>query len=423
MNAPGVRRVGDEFYYEWPESGLGLTLSRIRDHRGDLSGEIHVQSVNGKVDHVHRARLSLLSTQSRQGLVRFLQTRGTEEINWQDVIEQACEITIRKWREGAPIERLADIPDPPPHRDLIRGYLPAGETSVSFADGGSLKSTIAACVVGVAVASGHAVVPGLDPQITGPVLYLDWESSGTEHKARVSATCRQLGIPIPRDLLYQRQFKPLVDQDLWLRETVAELDVKVLFLDSLVPAVGGEPKDAAPIAALFNTLRSLGAGVTSHVIAHMSKAEAGREQGRARAYGSVFVENLARSVWELRVSEANSYEGSVTVGLYHRKANVGALKKPFGLEVAFDETGSPAAFTRVDVRDVADLADRLPLTQRIREALKSGRRSTAELVTMLNATDGAIRKAASRMDDVRGMGGSQGRGNASVWELRAWDER
>ena len=129
------------------------------------------------------------------------------------------------------------------------------------------------------------------------------------------------------------------------------------------------------------------------LLAHVSKASADAS-GPARAYGSVFVNNLARSAWELRRAREDDGADDLVVALHHRKVNRGKLHPPLGLRFCF----GPEA-VRVEASDLGDRPELLAGTSlgyRLRTALAHGARSTADLAEELDATVDTVRRTLNR---------------------------
>lgn len=161
------------------------------------------------------------------------------------------------------------------------------------------KSTLATALTASAM-TGSVFVPGLVPSGRRMGLYLDWESNKYEHGRRLQALCRGAGIEGVPPMLYRTNYRALADDISTFRREIAQQEVRFVVVDSAVPASGDDIKDTAAPRQLFNALRSLGDGVTRLVLAHMSKAEAEKENGRARVLGcySEDTEILTRSGWK-----------------------------------------------------------------------------------------------------------------------------
>ena len=178
---------------------------------------------------------------------------------------------------------------------------------------------------------------------------------------------------------------------------------------------GPEPETADAAVTTLLGLRSL--AVTVVCLAHVSKTSAD-SKGPARPFGSVYVQNLARSVIEARRSEVlDGDEPGFTLSLYHRKSNHGRLAGPSALRFAFDEAGA----LRV-TRGEADLAGGSVAVQ-VLDALRTGRSSPGELAEQLGANERTVKSALQRLDKAgkvtRLESVSGGRGHKSLWGLRS----
>ena len=111
------------------------------------------------------------------------------------------------------------------------------------------------------------------------------------------------------------------------------------------------------------------AGVTLLVVDHQGKTQAGERYQNKRSFGSVYKENLARSV--IQVEPGDRGEGLLTVKLRQTKHNFGSKAEPFGARLTFTEE-----IITVDARtlDAIDLAEEVVLNagDRVMLALKGG---------------------------------------------------
>ncbi len=422
MTRPDWRRDGDEFSYTWKETGVAIGLTAIREGRDGLMAEITVEAGEQTVkpDHLHWSSLNLSSTSARKTIASHLHSRY-ELADWPGMLEQACVITAREFRRGEPVVRLADEPvDRSQPRYLFEPFLPLGEPAVFFADGGSLKSLLALSIA-VCVATMHPLTGTrslLGPSRMEDVLFVDWETNASEQAERLQEVSAGLGVPVPRNIHYKRLYRSLPDEASTLRADVSRLGVGLVVVDSIAAACGDEPESAAVISRFFNSLRSLdrpGERLTKLVISHVSKAGADQKNGAARPFGSAFVQNYARSVWEIRRSDDGG-ENEVSIGLYHRKVNRGKLHKPMALTATFEE--QRVRWNQGELKADSDLAAHTSLSYHLREALKQGARDVSDLSEELGAQPDTVYKTLRRMSDVRQLEPGK-RGQSSVWGLKA----
>jgi len=162
-----------------------------------------------------------------------------------------------------------------------------------------------------------------------------------------------------------------------------------VIVDSLAPACGPEPETADAAVRTMAALRSF--GTTNLVLAHVSKATADAP-GPARPFGSVFVRNLARVLWEIR-RESDDADG-LRLACYQRKNNLGPVAPSFGLHCVFTEQA--ITLTALDLANAPDLLERATLWQRIVVALKTSDLTVEELALGLSAKATAVRKALER---------------------------
>ena len=419
MDKAIATREGDDFRFIW-ENDLHVVMRGVRESSGDLTAIVNVQYVNGSVESLMApSRLNLVAPQSRKSLAGLLAARRpmpemTAE-DWTYVIEHACGRTYTLWERGEPFVELSTLTLPPwDKRELVRGFVPRNDPLTIFADGGSGKSTYAAAIA-LSVMTGKEVLPGLPPLADGPILYLDWESNKNEHGHRLQGLARHLGLTLPERFYYRRNYRAFTDDLTAFRREVARLRPVLTIIDSAVPASGDDIKESASPRLLFNGLRALSEEMASLVLAHMSKAEAEKDQGRSRVMGSVMYENLSRSVWEGRPSALAPPDTLVT-GFYHRKMNGGRRRNPFALKVHYGEDELPRAFERVDLRAYRDLDDRRQEKDRLYDFLRYGPRTTKDIADALGMTTEGARKACRRLG-MEQIGGGRGAGNAAMWQL------
>jgi hypothetical protein len=315
-----------------------IRVTRIKRSSSELHGDLRISTnIAGikTIDGVmHMARFNLSSSTTRNSLSKLLESRTPKEtkMDWYDGLEALCQKVMLAEMIGQPYVATGDVPlngDRPP-RHAIDPLVPARVTSLLYGPGGSGKSVIAlACAM--SVLSNHAIIPGFLPGITGPVLYLDWETDVSVVNERAQSIAKGCGLASP-PITYRRCIRPLAEEAEEIANAVAEREIVYLVIDSAGMAIGagGDRSDAnESTLRLFDAIRHI--GVTTQIIDHVSKQEMKTANGKAlMPYGSIYKINLARSAWELR----NTSEGeSNSISLIHAKANDSRLHAPINLVI------------------------------------------------------------------------------------------
>lgn len=306
-------------------------------------------------------RFNLSSLSARSSLIRDFDKHANEHFNFKDVVTDVCNRTIALMQEtDKAIEIHSAIEDLQEPTYLLRPLLPSGLPSIWFGDGGTGKSTLAK-LIGLIVRSGYYDNPfrlTVEGQ-PSPVLYLDYETTFQEFKRSMNAIC--VGIKHPSSLHYMQGRSPVSECLDSLARQVNDLGIKLLIVDSLAPAAGGNVLEAEPAIRYYEALRLL--KVTSLTVAHTSKSEFARKS----IFGSVFFNNLARSVWEVKLNQ-DIASNVINVGLFHRKSNISGLFPALGFEITFNEDHSITP-KLVNISDT-ELSKELPLKHQIVSLLR-----------------------------------------------------
>lgn len=368
LEKPDATYLVDAYTFNYPATGICFELDRfVESGRDGLSAEITVRTVDPLNPGVlKRQRLNLLAGQSVTRLAGDLSQRQPG-VDWDGALIGVCELALRHWREGDPIIDLEDVGARTTAKHLIPGYLEFGAPNVFFAAGGSSKSFIALAMA-ISISTGVPVI-GFKPTQVGASLYLDWEADRYEHAERLHAIKAGIdyGDTLPYPIYYRREIASLGETVQSLRRKIATLDLKLIIIDSMGHARGGEVKNDQLTRDLFAAARSL--SVTTLVIDHVPKAS---ENGEGGPIGSVYTTNDARNSWYL---EKVQEEGTDTllVALTHHKANDGRKLPKRALRLRFDrdEDGclTMLTFQPTDVMQVPELATKESYWKRIRALL------------------------------------------------------
>ena len=132
------------------------------------------------------------------------------------------------------------------------------------------------------------------------------------------------------------------------------------------------------------------------------------ENGDKRPFGSVYWANSARATWNLKRAAMSPDGQTVSLAAFHRKCNLGPLRPAVGISVQFD--GERVYFCRIDVATIDEVAESLPLWQRIRAIIRTGPQTLATIASELNhdrvdSIDRIVRKHKNLFTKVSGSDG------------------
>lgn len=346
VSRPVVERQGRDVLVTQPGGGCwvfkdpvmrgGRPVALVRF--GPVSGD--ETALFGSVDLVDpRATVALVRAVGR----RFNQP-GLEVS-----LSEAVDALLQSMRTGSPTVVLADVQPSVKPRWILPGLVDGtGPTSI-VSSGGSGKSLFALAVA-AAVAADSSSVLGIRPEVTGPVLFVDWESDEHVHAERLRAIAAGSRIAVPRGVLYRRMAAPLAAVAEVVSRDVEREGIVLVMHDSLMLARGGDAFGPEGTILLYEALRDLGA--PSFLSDHKSK-EATRS-GQRGGYGSIVNENTARLVWEFKKIERP--RGGIAIVLERHKANHVGFLPPLGFQVDFESApdGGPTrvAFRRVEPESI-----------------------------------------------------------------------
>ena len=342
FNAVGDRR----YVFAIPDLQLELDVDRLRREKHTLVGELAVRcglagarAVNGNSLSV--ADFNLSSARARTERARHLgKLADATEIDWDRLLEEFCQRVLTAEREGQPATLLREFPRPVDDYLDVEGIrLHRRHPVILFGDGGTTKSYLSLYLAG-----------RLD-QRRIRVLYADWEFDGEDHRDRLE---RLFGSEMPA-VQYIRCDRPLVFEVDRIRRIVQEDEIDYVIYDSIAFACDGPPEASEVGGAYFRAVRQIGRG--SLHLAHVNKSDTGDK----KPFGSNFWHNGARATWNIKTTDQAPGAGELSIGLFNRKANIGPVRPAVGFRITFEEDRT--RFTRVDLRDVHELAPQLPLWQ------------------------------------------------------------
>ena len=365
--------------------GLTFTFDRLHEARGAYHAELTVTL--GTTVLLDAVDCNLKSDAAQVTLVRSLKTYSTM-IPWIVLLRKACGLVIRRHRRGEPPAHLNRHTMIEPLTYAVNPLVPRRKAIIVYADGGTGKSTLA-LMIAMSVATGTGVA-GFSA-LKGRALYLDWEDDIDVHARRLQAI--RAGHPEldEADIQYQRCSEPLTKLTHDLVRTIQKEQITFVVIDSLLASMGGDAS-AEAVGKFFAAIRLF--QTETLLIGHTPKTIA-EGQAHATVYGSVFNQNFARSVWELK-TEQEVGDNSAILGLFHRKSNLMRKHPPIGLQVTHNPDGTFIRYESFDLAKTAELVTALPLPNRIRTLLEDGNpRTSQQIADELGAKLGSVKSTLS----------------------------
>lgn len=307
---------------------------------------------------------------------------------------------------------FAHRPAPEPVRNLLEKVIPLGYLAALHGGGGFGKSVLA-MLVALSAAGYQKKCMGLNVLRHGPVLYLDSELDERGQHPRVQEICRGLEIPVPEGLHYLSALG-LDTATAFKRALKAckRLEISLLVIDSWGPFMDGDMESAKDVIRFYNNyLRPfIDLGVTVLIVDHQARTQEGQNYQKKGAFGSVYKENLARSVLQIERIQEDRDEGTLHVRVRHRKSNFGPRIEPFDLAIKFAGgkiTIMPKAITEADKATEETLSS----GDRILSALVKSPATVKDLVEDTGLSTGTVRNRLSELvpDKVRSADGPDGR--------------
>jgi hypothetical protein len=288
--------------------------------------------------------------------------------------------------------RFSELDPPAPREYVVEGVVPKAHATVVFADGGSAKSVLA---MSLAIAASGGADSWLGRKVRNfPALFGDLELDAEEQRRRAFQIARGLGRDRPpRDLLYVSGLGLPPGEvlsgclDVCVREGVG-----LFILDSLGIALQGDAGDARDVIEFHRKYLDpfRAAGVTLVVVDHQGKTQAGERYQNKRTFGSVYKENLSRSV--LQVEPGDRGEGLLTVTIRQTKNNFGPKARPFGARLTFSEERITVEEQPLDAAALAQEST-LNAADRVVLVLKDGPAYPADIAERSEMPLGTVKNA------------------------------
>ena len=390
MSQPQIKDQLNGYLFTWREEKLSILANRIHTHSldGHITGELLITSeLVGDKAIYPPSSFNFTSERSRTSLVKALQ-EDFPQWHWKDILYQVCKATTDRSREGEPLNELWTSEDIPAPQYLLEPLLIKGLPTIIFGEKGVTKSTLALVIyICLTLPWEDNPLGWKVPSQPIKTAILDYELPGII--AQYNAKCIQEGMELPPFPLFHRRCRiPLADDLEPIMNWLSKLDIKVVIIDSLARACGGDLIKTEPANNFFKALDKL--NTTSLILAQTSKDI---ETKRKTIYGNALFTYYARNIFELCRSDF-SQEDELDAALFHRWSNLSKIYPDQGFKISFNSQGTHIQSQPVSV---GEFRAKVNAQKAILDALKSGAMSVKELANTTGATDNTIRVILSRL--------------------------
>lgn len=363
---------GYELY--WDTAMIKCAVSHLNRHSsGEVKGEVRFFSCqNGSKPARLGSPMSfnfLWSTKFKSNVAETLNKRFPSE-SWEQVIESLCDEVLELERTGEPlsqsfIDEESDIIRP---HYVVYPFLLEKQLTVIYGPPGALKS-ITALIIMITAALPWDTNPlgWTAPKDFVNTAWLDWEADENTTKWRLRQM--QKGMLLPSlPLNYNRMSMPLIEDVSRIQQIITDQKIKLLIIDSLAPACGGNLNRPGEALELWKAIRQL--DCTILMLAHSAKPSYGDNAGPTSIFGSIFFEAQSRMIWEAQ-KKASDDSDSAYLYLSNRKSNFTRAHKAVGIKLTFDETNREITFCPPEPSTMQELREHFEVKYAVESYIKS----------------------------------------------------
>jgi RecA-family ATPase len=203
---------------------------------------------------------------------------------------------------------MFDVDEPEPMQWRVADIVPEDHLTMLVADGGTGKS-ILAIHLSLCIATGRPFL-GMGTR-RGRVLYIDHELDRDEQLRRMYKVARGMNVDLRSEAVRDRLWylNPVhalgtAEHQNTVLHDVERRNIDFVVLDSLTMGAAGDVADVADVVPIMQNIRQW---PTTLAIDHVSHSTARGSAASARAFGSVFKRNAARSSLTLAQADTGGY--------------------------------------------------------------------------------------------------------------------
>lgn len=399
IGKPRATYSEDEYRFHWPDiegASVEMVLERFTETRdGDIRCECKITYSDAlQSGTAYSGRLLLVGPNSLRDVVNSA-NKLVDWPYWAPVVSQARDDAKDRFRTGEPPTDLRVDMGEQPAKYLVRPFIPDRGITVMYGSEESAKS-MTVNMLAVAVSSGREVA-GLVSEEIGPVGYLDWEDDAVTARERMLAICSGAGIdPQLCHIEHKRMAASLDESKREIKQWLGKIHARLVIVDSLGMACGGDPNDPSLMIKAMIAARSLDLPVVA--IHHLAK----EAKDKTRPYGTVYAAAEARMTWLVEKEDSQKQEnGKLRIALTNMKSNRSRRHPRQSFEYTFDVDEDTEALRSVSVRplafrDTTDVGTGAGQKWRIADALKARPLSVDAIAEQTRISKASVRTQLNR---------------------------
>jgi len=218
-------------------------------------------------------------------------------------------------------------------RWFIEELFPDKFPSMIYGEGGIGKSFVALIIAILACIGNQSFLGYKLIQDALNVLFVDYELDEMEQTRRAQQVAKGSNLPdVPPNLHYYSPDEPLRKLLPKLRSIIKSKKIGLIIIDSW-GASGTDGESVEEVVNILTKLKELGVAVI--ILDHQSKNQAGENYRNKTPFGSVYKQNLSRSV--LQLSRVKAIDNRIILKLTHKKSNFSKLVDDIIFDIKFEE--------------------------------------------------------------------------------------
>lgn len=396
MSKPSFKETVGGYLIEWPDTKIEARASRIHVHQdGHVTGMLSITSHNGtgSLRLLPNTQFNFSSEITRSKQAKQLSEKFSDlNCSWIEMFDYLGESIQSASLSGNPAIEVQADEDAEAPTLLIEPLVYEGHQNIIYGEKGVNKTTLAYSLgIFLTIPEVHNSL-NLKINSIEPVrsLVLDWETDEKTFRWYLGRLVKGLQCgPVP--LFYRQCRLPLFQDIESISDEISRTGAKIIIIDSLGAAAGGDLKDSQTALDFLAAIRKL-PGITSIVIGQTAK----NQDNKKSLFGSTYFTYYARNVFELCKGD-DGEPGVLHLGLFHRECNFNIKSKPIGVKVSYLPNGGISVEREVISMD--EFSEKVSVALQIEHLISREKLTRKEIIDRLHSSEGATDMALKRLKD------------------------